>query len=572
MSVVSPAGRRPILGPLIAVLICTGCLAPFVNKAFTIDDPLFLWAAQHIRQHPLDPYGFDVNWYLYPMRMADVTKNPPLACYFLALAGRLFGWSETALHAAFLLPAAGAAWGTYRLAKGLCSRPLLATLAGVLTPVFLVSSTNVMCDTMMLCFWVWSLVCWRRGLERPGWLIVAGVLISLCALTKYFGVSLIPLLFVYTLLRSREGANIQARSAGDGSEHARRRRFGLVALLIPVAVLAAYQLLTQWMYDRGLLLDAIGFSVGAHGEYGSGWLTPLIGLVFTGGCVASVLFYLPLLWPRTPLLAVLALAAALLTPLLARPLVAEETRQVSRWLQAAFFLLGGLSVVALAAADWLRRRDADAWLLFLWTAGTLTFGMGVNWVINGRSLLPLAPAVGILIARRLSPRHSARDYMPLVPAAVVALVVAAADYRQADADRDAARRIADACSGQPEKLWFEGHWGFQYYLQQLGGTALDQREEYLRFHNGDFLALPGNNSGVLYEPPAEAAREILRIEQPLSPLAATMNEQHGAGFYSHVAGPLPFVFAPAAPVRYRVLRFLTAVDAADSDKTRETER
>jgi len=48
-------------------------------------------------------------------------------------------------------------------------------LAAVLTPVFLVSSTNVMCDTMMLCFWVWAIVYWRRGLERPGWLLVAGV-------------------------------------------------------------------------------------------------------------------------------------------------------------------------------------------------------------------------------------------------------------------------------------------------------------------------------------------------------------------------------------------------------------
>ena len=266
---------------------------------------------------------------------------------------------------------------------------------------------------------------------------------------------------------------------------------------LPVGVLIAYLLFTLIMYHRALLLDAIGFSVGAHHEYSSGWLTPLVGLAFTGGCVASVLFYLPLLWPRQWLLAVLALASALLTPLLALPLVAEGTNDTSRWLQATLFLLGGLAVVALAAADWHKRRDADTWLLFLWTAGTLAFGIGVNWVINGRSLLPLAPAAGILIARRLSTMqnaecrmqnenqttrsvfhsafcnlHSALDYVPLIPAAVVALLVATADYRQADADRAAARQIADACSDPPGKLWFEGHWGFQYYLQQIGGVAL----------------------------------------------------------------------------------------------------
>ena len=36
-------------------------LAPFLNKAFHIDDPLFLWMAQQIAHHPGDPYGFAVN-------------------------------------------------------------------------------------------------------------------------------------------------------------------------------------------------------------------------------------------------------------------------------------------------------------------------------------------------------------------------------------------------------------------------------------------------------------------------------------------------------------------------------
>src|SRR5919204_6105908 len=40
------AGRRRV-EPAVAVLVCVGCLLPFVHKAFCIDDPLFLWAAQH---------------------------------------------------------------------------------------------------------------------------------------------------------------------------------------------------------------------------------------------------------------------------------------------------------------------------------------------------------------------------------------------------------------------------------------------------------------------------------------------------------------------------------------------
>ncbi len=550
-----PVERRH-RGPIVAVLICAGCLAPFVNKAFTIDDPLFLWAAQHIQQHPLDPYGFEINWYISPERMADVTKNPPLACYALALAGWLFGWNEIALHTAFLLPAAGAAWGMYRLAEKLCDRPLLATLTAVLTPVFLVSSTNVMCDTMMLCFWVWSLVCWRRGLERPRWLIVAGILISLCALTKYFGVSLIPLLLVYTLLKRR------------------RVRAGLAALLIPIAVLTAYQLATLRMYNRGLLLDAVLFSAGAHGEYSKGWRMPLIGLAFTGGCLMSVLFYLPLLWPRGRLFILIVLSV-----LLALPFAAARSWDATVLLQATLFLLGGIAVVVLAVADWRRHRDADAWLLLLWIAGTLTFGIAVNWVINGRSLLPLAPAIGILIARQLDWLHSStaerivgREIWPLLPAAIVALLVTVADYRQAGADREAARLVADACSHQPGTLWFEGHWGFQYYMQRRGGMIVDQRENNLLFRKNDFLALPSNNYGVFSAPSADTAREIVLVEQMPFPLAATMSKQQGAGFYSHDHGSLPFVFGPAPPLRYRLLRFLASVHAPEDEKSRVTER
>ena len=80
-------------------------LLPFIGKPFHIDDPLFVWVAQHIQSHPLDPYGFNVNWYGFDQPLWDITKNPPFACYYLALFGSAFGWSERVLHAALLLPA-----------------------------------------------------------------------------------------------------------------------------------------------------------------------------------------------------------------------------------------------------------------------------------------------------------------------------------------------------------------------------------------------------------------------------------------------------------------------------------
>jgi hypothetical protein len=580
------APRRP-WGPAAAALVCVACLAPFADKAFCIDDPLFLWAAEQIQRHPLDPYGFTVNWYARPEPMAEVTKNPPLASYVLALAAAVLGWGETGLHLVFLLGAAGAAWGTYRLAEGLCARPLLATLAAILTPVFLVSSTNVMCDTMMLCWWVWAVVCWRRGLQRPLWLAIAVVLIILCALTKYFGVSLVPLLLAYTLavrfsanrgsshpkLLDQQGNQVATPLAGaSGLSHT---ALGLVALVVPVAVLAAYQGLTRWQYGHGLLLDAFGFSFGTRGSFSEGWAAAHIGLAFIGGCFSSVTFYLPLLWTWRGLVAAAAAVAGLLVPVLLQggfgsyPVSGEQGWDWLALGQTAFFLLGGLAVLALAAADLGRHRDADALLLFLWVAGTVVFAVGLNWGTNGRSLLPMAPAAGILVARRLGRgggRLAWRQAWPLIPSAALALAVTAADYRQAEADRAAARAIAAACAGRPGTLWLEGHWGFQYYLQRQGGVHADVWNYH--FREGDFLALPGNNYGIHYRPWPWEAFDLLALEQPGFPWLATWSKPRGAGFYLHYIGPFPFTFGPTAPVRYRVLQFLVPVNHDHEDAAR----
>jgi 4-amino-4-deoxy-L-arabinose transferase-like glycosyltransferase len=595
------------------VLVCVGCLAPFANKAYTIDDPLFLWAAQHIQEDPFHPYRFTVNWYGWPQEMADNTKNPPLMPYVLAAAASAVGWNETALHLVCLLFAAGVAWGTYRLAEELYSRPLVASLAAVLTPVFLVSSTNVMCDTLMVCFWVWAVVCWRRGLDRPGWLFVAAVLVCMCALTKYFGVSLIPLLLVYTL-----AARLPFGRGGSWKRSWQTIRLPLFALFIPITALCAYEALTRRPYGNGLLVDAAGFAIGWRGSNVAERLrAPLIGLVFTGGCLAGLLFYLPLLWSRRALGVGIVLTAGLLAPALALgrlgqyPLRADtltderafsaaavwcsyvqihtgqalapgpaayalgmsetvvRTSGPQGWdwpavLHAAAFMLVGVGVVALAVADLWRHRDANALLLFLWAAGTWLFAVEFNWVINGRSLLPLAPVVGILVARRLDPQRGpgtgawvSSEAWPLVGAAVVALAVTAADYCQADADRTAARAIVSRCAGQSRELWLEGHWGFQYYLQRAGAANVDISAYH--FRPGDRLVLPGNNYGLAYQPPSWLARDVLTLEVPCFPWLTTLRMGQGAGFYSHEIGPFPFLIGPCAPVSYRVVEFLEEV-------------
>src|SRR5437763_566226 len=112
----SSAGQLSRWAPWLAALACAGCVAPFAGKAFHIDEPLFLWSARQIQAPPGDPYGFTVNWDHRDEPMWHVTQNPPLACYYTALAAAIVGWGEVGLHLAFLLPAIGVIVGTARLA------------------------------------------------------------------------------------------------------------------------------------------------------------------------------------------------------------------------------------------------------------------------------------------------------------------------------------------------------------------------------------------------------------------------------------------------------------------------
>ena len=105
----------------------------------------------------------------------------------------------------FLWPAVASIIGTYFLAGRLCAHPFAAALATIAMPVFLVSSTSLMCDTMMVAWWVWTVLLWLRGLEQGSAvkLALAGLLIGVCALTKYFGACLVPLLLVYSAVAHR---------------------------------------------------------------------------------------------------------------------------------------------------------------------------------------------------------------------------------------------------------------------------------------------------------------------------------------------------------------------------------
>ncbi len=531
---------------LVLSLLVIACLLPYADKAFHIDDPMYLWAARQITRDPLDFYGFDVNWYGYHMPMYEVNKNPPLVSYYLAGVASLTGWSEIALHLAMVLPALAAILGTYFLARRLSASPLIAALATWITPVALVSSTNLMSDVIMLALWCWALVSWIRGLEerRRGLVLAGAVIAGLCPLAKYFGVSLIPLLLVHAVVsraRTRDWAPF---------------------LLVPVAIVGAYQILMRAQYGWDPFMDVSRYALGYYSKgVFSLFDQALIGFFFLGGCLLTSLFFAPLLWSRRVLVGGFAglLAGFGLASSLGRlgPFAFSQPWG-ERWgtaLQMAVFGFAGIHIFLLLAVDLYRRRDAASWLLALWIAGVWVFGSYTNWTTTARSMLPAAPAVGILLGRRLSqggarplPALSPALLIPLVLGLLVSHAVAWADYRLAASARQAARVLAGKYEKKGGRLFFQGAWGFQHYMESAGGVRLDIEGSHLR--RGDFVFVPENNSNVFMMPEAYARL----VEVAVFPGAAWLatHARPAAGFYTALWAPLPFAFGPAPPERYAV--------------------
>ena len=532
--------------------VTIAALVPFLSKPFNIDDPLFIWAARQIRAHPLNPYGFNVEWGWTRFPMWQVTENPPLACYFIALASVFFGWGEMGLHLAFLLPAIALILGTHRLAKKFCNRPALCAFITLFAPVVMVSSLTVMCDVTMLAFWVWAVVFWVEGIEqeKAGKLAIAGILIAAAEMTKYYGACLMPLLAIHGL--------------------ASRRPFKQWCqfLLIPVAVLCAYQYATNVLYGHGLLNRAMDYASFSKTLYGFTKLqNGLIALAYTGGCVASAVLFTPLLWRKREWIAsvsgMVLIAAVTFScgTLWGKYPALQGAALASAKIQMILWATGGVCVLGLAVVDVFRHRNAPSLLLLLWVAGTFIFTAFCNWTVNARSLLPLAPAVAILIARRFEARFPTveKTWPPGIIACLLASYglawsVTMADFSTAGAGRQSAQEVCEKYNGGSGTLWYQGHWGFQYYMNELGASAMDFKNSPIK--PGDLIVVPSDNTNIL--PPNPQKSTLLEIFTiPGAQWLATFNPDVGGGFYASAIAPLPFAFGPVPPEKVSVyaLRF-----------------
>ena len=152
-----------------AVLIAIAAVAPFHDKAFTVDDTLFLRQAEHLLHDPLHPTAFEMVWseLPWPTRMSAIMPSGPVMAYLLVPCVRA-GGLEWIGHVTQLLLFVLGICATASLAGRLGLEPRLARLASLLlvaTPTALAMAATCMPDIPAMTFGVTGverLVAWHH--------------------------------------------------------------------------------------------------------------------------------------------------------------------------------------------------------------------------------------------------------------------------------------------------------------------------------------------------------------------------------------------------------------------------
>lgn len=516
--------RRWLEPALVALLLLLQL--PFLSVAFRVDEPNIIALARQIEREPLDPYGFDINWTGMTKPAFEILANPPLYPAWLALWARFFGWSEISLHASNVPFAVLALMSFIALARRVGAPPFLAGLLLLGSPAFLLATHVVMPDLAMLsCFLVaigGSMSFLSHGRRR--WLAVAFVAAFLAPLMKYNGILLAPILFVLWFFSGRSKAL-------------------LVAAAAPAISFALWMALSGLMYGTPHFLALGGLDGGSRSYVISGLMSALglgvipVALAFTRIESSSALTG----WRGS--LVVFVLTALMGFFAVGYPARAAILFGITMAISAHFLIL-----VLLQIGPAMKRQDGITVLLVFWILLVIAFQFRLIFT-SVRYLLPLLPAV-VLLLLRVGPsgRKASGLFRALAVASVVlSLSVAIGDAAIANVYRRFVRENEIRLRARSGRLYFAGHWGFQYYAESIGAVQMESYPE-PRYMEGDKLVVARNPFPSILVP---ADRRVSWIrtdidERVLWPVR-TIDCESAANFYGNRIGPCRFLGTASIP-------------------------
>ncbi len=522
--------RAALPGALIAAIV----LLPFFDKAFTIDDTVFLREAEHVLIDPLHPAAFDYVWFASPERLSSTLTSGPVMAYLLTPIVRA-GAPERLAHLETFLFFTLAIWGTAACARRLGYSARACAVSAILlacTPVAIGMAATSMPDVPAMAFGVWAVeeyLAWiAERKTRQG--VLASLFFALAILSRVHAAGLLLVAFV---------GGLRGGAPAPGSALRRivsRWRWAPLASALATTVAVFIVTGDPQREHTGIIAAIRQFlyagSVGKNAmALGIHWVTCLpFGLAW-------------LAFARRRVLAILAFIFGIATMTL-RAWGGHHTGPPGLSLLAAL----GFATIASVLLEALRERDPQKVLLGLWLLLPVPIVFYAH--LPAKYLLLSAPAASILIGRASTRASACRiAWLTTVAAAGVSLgvLINRADFHFGLSARRMAISSVRPAVAAGKRVWFAGHWGFQWYMEQAGARCLST-ETRSQMAAGDLLVIDRLQYGSLQIEPGRPLGRLLAVDSDTEPGGRIMEE--GAGFYDNSAGLLPWVWGrePSARV------------------------
>lgn len=520
------------------ILLVLICLTPFLNKAFTIDDPCFLLEARQILHDPLQPMSFPICWSAQEICVNNTSSfgigSAQALMGYAMVPVILAGGAEWVAHTIQILLCCLAVFEMVRLAVWLgCSR-LLAGAAGLLLaaiPPFLPMASTAMPDILALGLGLTGierLFAWKAEGRWPQG-VLSGIALGLAPFARphwamILGLASISLFDEFKFAAMRRQIHRQTRLWAP--------------ILLGVCILVAVNLATR---HRGPTVDHIQrLTEDAHP-----YRNLFSYFLYLAVPIPITVVWLAAYWRKLPfLLTPVAAAAGLMVPM-----------HLTGGLASQWALLAVLCVVPVVIyflrVNW-KSHDRTGLLLGFWMLSPLPAVAYVHFPI--KYMVLALPAVVLIILRTLSSFYSATGARCVFAAIALAGTTYSCLILKADADlaengRRAAKELIAPHVAAGEKVWYGGQWGFYWYAHEAGAEV--SKPGVAAQHPGQLLVVGLMENGDVTRD-RFPKRVLVDRRQYNSPHGRTMGS--GAGLYSNLTGFALWVWNPGAKNVYELWR------------------
>ena len=508
-----------------ALLLATLVLVPFLNKAFTIDDTVFLFEARHALTDPLHPTAFDMTWVHAPERVSRIVPTGPVMAWLL-IPSILTGGAEWVAHAVQLVMLYVAIFSTVSLALRLGLSNRWSSVAGLMLvamPAVLGMAGTAMPDVPAMALGVAGVerfVAWLNE-RRAGQGIVAALLLGFAPLAR---AHLVPLFGVAVFLLI---GDLFTRTAWKKSSWEQ---------WLPIAAATLFTIMLTIITSDPT--PGAGNIAQAAIRYSSIHRVASNSVAFAIHWVLAMVFALP--WIALRWRPILRRYWVLLGSTAGATLLLHLAHKgdAPYWLAPVAGL--GVSALVDVLVDGFRRRDWMQFTLGLWLFLPLPTTIYLH--LPSKFLLASAPAAAILLARAMAERPKVGIAVMVVTVALgisLGVGILRADSAFSGFGRTAASTLISPAVATGHRVWYVGHWGFQWYAEKAGARYFTITPPYPAI--GDLVVSSLNSEPSLEVEEMDALTRLRRIEDR-RPGGRVMSREAGAGFYSNTWGYLPWAW------------------------------